>query len=550
MREHKNNKNPRKTHSSVDGIISDGRSIGVPTHKSYSPNRGPSTPSLGSSANASDGFHPSRQSGYSLGGSPEDEETTALMDEPIMLDDIDEDNKPRRRLHKKKSKSRKFFKKTFYALLILILAAGAYFGYKFYTTQHDLLAGGGKAPAVCNANVRASELKGEGDGRVNILILGNGGPEHTDGPDLTDTIIVASIDTINNKAALLSIPRDLWVKIPDVGSKKINEAYYWGKQESDSKNTLDKSKDGIANVDKTLEDVIGVPIHYHILVDFAAFRSTVDAVGGLDINVPADLAVSDRLWDEHTGKNYYLNVKPGLQHFDGQKALFFARSRYTSSGGDFDRSARQRLVIVSLKDKAKSVSTLSNPIKVSNLLDSLGSNVYTDFDSASLKCIYKKINQIPSSQIKSLDLVTPPNDFIAGDNIAGKSVQVPKAGLYDYNDIQAYVRNALRDSFIAKENSSIAVYNATSTTGLAAKKAADLKSYGYNITTVDNATVTNPSKTIIVDLTKGTAKYTRHYLEDRFGVTAQNTIPADLTITPPTGTNFVIILGQDAAINR
>jgi hypothetical protein len=77
-----------------------------------------------------------------------------------------------------------------------------------------------------------------------------------------------------------------------------------------------------------------------------------------------------------------------------------------------------------------------------------------------------------------------------------------------------------------------------------------LKSYGYNVVTVGNTpTPTNPQKTQIIDLTKGVDKYTKHYLESRYGVTSTTVLPTSLGITPPTGTSFVIIVGEDVAVS-
>jgi hypothetical protein len=94
----------------------------------------------------------------------------------------------------------------------------------------------------------------------------------------------------------------------------------------------------------------------------------------------------------------------------------------------------------------------------------------------------------------------------------------------------------------------VAIYNATSIAGLATKESTLLKSYGYNITTIDSLPkVTDPAKTILVDLSSGVDKYTRHYLEQRLSVAAQTSLPSGLGVTPPTGTKFVIILGKDAS---
>jgi hypothetical protein len=94
----------------------------------------------------------------------------------------------------------------------------------------------------------------------------------------------------------------------------------------------------------------------------------------------------------------------------------------------------------------------------------------------------------------------------------------------------------------------VAIYNATGSGGLATKEANLLKSYGYNVTTIDNApNATDPPSTSLVDLTHGTDKYTLRYLEGRLGVTAAGQVPGGFGIAPPQGTDFVIILGEDAA---
>jgi LCP family protein required for cell wall assembly len=389
-----------------------------------------------------------------------------------------------------------------------------------------------------------SKLKGEGDGRVNVLLLGNGGPGH-EGPDLTDTILLASIDPVNHKTALLSVPRDLWVKIPGDGYQKLNAAYVYGKQQAKGKTEAQKDQAGLDLLDKTLSPILGVPIHYHAVVDFAAFKQTVNAIGGVSFNVPESLYDPTMAWENHG--NSYLAMK-GQQTFNGDKALLYARSRETSS--DFARGQRQRQLIVAIKDKTFSVGTFGNPVKVSNLLNSLGNNVYTDFSLDDMMRLYKIVGKIPSTSISSIDLVTPPHNLLTTGNMNGLSIVQPRAGLFDYEAIQGYVRNALKDSYIAKENAQIAIYNATDVAGMATKQSNYLKSYGYNVVTVGNTpTPTNPSKTQIIDLTKGVDKYTKHYLEGRYGVTSSTTLPPSFGITPPAGTSFVIIVGEDVAVS-
>ncbi|MDB5160661.1 MAG: hypothetical protein JWO96_41 [Candidatus Saccharibacteria bacterium] len=538
MDEHKKFKRPPST-ASIDGFVSDGRILGVPAPKSYRPGN-EATPALGAYANKTDGFHPIRQAPRDVGHTPEAAEAGALLNDPIVLDDIDS-NSRKRRMSKKHPRGMRRLKKAGLVLASFIILGGAYFGIKFYVTERHLFRGGGRAPALSD-NVDISQLKGEGDGRINILLLGIGGPGH-DGPDLTDTLLLVSIDPVNHNVALLSLPRDLWVKIPNNGAQKINAAYPDGKYSSRQKTETGKVQDGLSTLDQTLQPVLGIPIHYHAVVDFAAFKQAVDAVGGVTFNVPETLYDPTIAWENHN--NPYI-ARKGAQTMNGSLALLYARSRETSS--DFARGERQRQLLVALKDKILSVGTLSNPVKVSSLLDSFGNNVYTDLslnDMMRLQTIFKAI---PSGNINSLDLVTPPHNLVTTANMNGLSVVEPRLGFYDYTEIQSYVHNALKDSFIAKENSQLAIYNATSIDGLATTSANKLKSYGYNVVTIDNTpTQTNPATTVIVDLTKGKDKYTKHYLEQRFNVKSVSSLPAGAGITPPAGSSFVIILGRDAA---
>lgn len=533
----------------IDGFISRGRQIGIIPTSSYQPQK-QAAPKVIEPLNygrrSIDGFYSSAAKGgaSTLSHQPEIDEA-ALLDEPIILD---ENTLPRKkryfgRAHPKLHLS---LKRAGQALAALILIVGVYFIAKIIVTEHHLFRGGGGAPALA-ANVDINQLKGEGDGRVNILLLGIGGPGHS-GPDLTDTIIIASIDPVNDKVDLLSIPRDLWVKIPGNGYQKINAAYSDGKSESRAKTLAGKERDGLNLLDQTIEPVIGIPIHYHVVVDFKAFQQVVNSIGGVDANVSEELSANENFWIEGTNQHYQLYVPAGQQHFDGTKALYFARERHNDS--DFVRAQRQRLLLTAIKQKVFSLGTFSNPVKISNLLNSVGDNVYSDFTLNDMTRLYQIIQKVPASKIASVDLVTPPHNFLTTGNMNGLSVVEPRAGLFNYSAITDYIRNTLRDGFLAKENAKLAVYNATDRVGLAGSEAAVLKSYGYKVTTVGNtASVTDPAQTTVIDLTNGEDKYTRHYLERRFGTSATTRIPSSAGITPPAGTNFVIILGNDVNIN-
>lgn len=430
------------------------------------------------------------------------------------------------------------------AAMLLLFAFG--FGY-----LKNIFGGGGGAAAL-HENVDPSKLRGEGDGRVNILLMGRGGPG-AEAPDLTDTIMVVSIDPINNEAGIVSIPRDLYVTVPDVGSMKINEVFYTGKSlilnnspNPESGDVKRQANDkGYELAKATVENVLGIPIHYRSIIDYKGFKEAIDTVGGVEVNVPK--AVKDNM--RFDGQQYTLNVKPGQKHFDGFEALAYARSRYTSENGDFDRAERQRLIVTALKDKVLSTDTFTNPAKVAGLLNNFGSHVQTDFSLSDLNRLREIFGQVDSSKILSIGLVAPPNDYLTTATIGDLSVVLPKAGADNYSAIHKYIRNTLKDGFLKSENANIMILNGTDRVGLATEKAEELRSYGYNVGTVDNAPGGQRyAKTILVDLRDGYKKYTRRYLEQRFGTVAVSSLPDSSIQTG--GADFVIILGSDVSATQ
>lgn len=446
------------------------------------------------------------------------------------------------------SKIRKYSLRSGLVGIALVLLLGGFLFTKGYFKLHKVFKGGGSAAAL-NTNVAPSLLKGEGDGRVNVLLLGRGGEGH-DGADLTDTILLASIDPVNKKAALVSLPRDLWVSTGS-GSSKINAVFAFAKERAMSRGSSKKDAEeaGLNAIQDEVKGILGVPIHYHAMVDFKAFEDAVNTVGGVDITVTPNTAVSEHLWDEMTHRKYFLDVAPGLQHFDGQRALFYARSRHTSPRGDFDRAERQRLLIAAIAKKVASAGTYTNPVKLSNLMDNFGDHVTTDI-SIDDAIRMAKLGKSIGSSFDSVDLADPAKPLFKTGMIGNQSVVLPTAGVGDYSEIQALVRSRLKDGYIAKENASIIVLNGTVAPGLAAQKADELRTYGYNISTVDSAPTSDYENTVIVDLTKGKNKkpYTKNYLEKRFGVKSTTKLP-DTTIKPGTA-SFVIILGQNETLNR
>ncbi|MBC7708281.1 LCP family protein [Polaromonas sp.] len=432
-------------------------------------------------------------------------------------------------------------------VMVLVIASGGLIVSQGWLKARKVFKGGTTSAAALQQDVNPSLLKGEGDGRINILLLGRGGGNH-DAPDLTDTIMLASIDPVNHTATLLSIPRDMWVSVQGAGSMKINAAWETGKYKFLGKITNDNSNPqatlaGFTTVDQAVESVIGVPIHYNVLVDFDAFKQSIDTVGGVTVNVPEDLVDPTMAWEN--GRNPVL-AKAGTQTFDGTHALMYSRSRETSS--DFARGQRQRAVLLALKDKVATLGTLSSPTKLASLANAFGSNVQTDLainDAARLANIVKDVN---NTNVNSIGLADAPNSFVTTANVNGQSVVQPKAGPTNFSLIQNFVRGQLKDPYLSKEQGKIQVYNGTTVPGLAGAQADILTSYGYTITGTGNAPTKGYSQTIIVDLTAGAKKYTKNYLQQRYGVTAVTTLP-DPTIVP-NGADFVIIVGNDTSATR
>lgn len=425
-------------------------------------------------------------------------------------------------------------------LVLLITLSGLLFS-QSYLKMHKVFKGSAGTAAALKTNVKPDLLKGEGSGRVNILLLGRGGGTH-DAPDLTDTIMIASIDPVNKTADLVSIPRDLWVNVSNQGVMKINAAWQSGEFQALGKHQTGSTdpkaiKAGYNTIDSTIKDVTGLNINYHVLVDFEGFRQAIDTVGGVTVNVPADLVDPTMAWENH---NDPVLARAGIQQMDGVKALLYARSRETSS--DFARSERQRAILIALKSQVMTLSTLSNPVKLSKLISAFGNSVQSDLSISNVNRLYAIMKGVDNTKINSVSLVDAANPLVTTGNINGQSVVIPKAGLYKYGDIQTYLRTKLQDPYIQKEKAKILVLNGSSAPGLAATKADELKTYGYNVIGTGNTPTQTWTKTTLIDLTH-TKKYTKNYLEQRFGQYAANSL-GDTSI-PTQGADFVIILGSD-----
>ena len=230
-------------------------------------------------------------------------------------------------------------------------------------------------------------------GRTNILILGKGGQGH-EAPDLTDTIIFASIRHTEPSVTLISLSRDLW--IPELRAK-LNSTYYWGNQ---------RQKDGGLILAKaTVEQIVGTHVHYGVVIDFSGFKKIIDKLGGIEVEVERSFVdkkypLPGRENDECDGVDpeflcRYETIEfiAGKQLMDGETALKFARSRNAEGdeGTDFARAARQQKVIAGIRSKALSREIIMNPKKVFSVLRSVQESVETDIDPSAFAIFARRI---------------------------------------------------------------------------------------------------------------------------------------------------------------
>lgn len=271
----------------------------------------------------------------------------------------------------------------------------------------------------------------------NILIGGIGGAGHP-GWELTDSIIVASLNYDQKTVTLLSVPRDLFVAHSKNSAWKINSLYPIGQ----------KNGEGINYLAGKISQITGQEIHHYVVIDFYGFKKIVDALGGVTVNVP------NKIYDrEYPNENWWYEVfslNAGVQNLDGATALKFVRSRHSTS--DFDRSSRQQLLLRAMKDKALSLGIITSPTKIWEIIESVKSSLSTDLtvgDIVDMALYFKDIDNDNIIMYSINDqcnwaclawafLYTPPMALFGG-----QWVVIPewatKSSLSKYDSIRRYV---------------------------------------------------------------------------------------------------------------
>ena len=341
------------------------------------------------------------------------------------------------------------------------------------------------------------------DGRLNILLLGVGGDGH-DGPLLTDTIILASLDRQNKRIGLLSIPRDLAYPLGGGRFEKINAVNAYAEK--------DHPGEGAKYTAEAFHKLLDMRIDRVIRIDFKGFEKFVDALGGLDINVERSFSDNSFPTDDDGPDPFMwtsVSFTKGPQHMDGHRALTYVRSRHGTNGegSDFARSRRQQIVLDAIRTKLFSLGTLGNPRKITELWTALSSNIQTDITAwDALKLLPLALN-FKDTAIKSNVLSDAPDGELIATNVEGSFMLFPKKP--DWSEI----RSMAADPFVTKEEIakqnrpaeplSLEIKNGTLRTGFAAQVSAKLEALGYTVEATGNAAHRGYEKTVIFDLTNG-----------------------------------------------
>lgn len=331
---------------------------------------------------------------------------------------------------KPKKKLNRWQKILLWVLLVLIVGGIASFGYAVYKTNQSLsniTSGNSSLLQVAKTllpGAPTTELKADADGRTNVLLLGMRGVNDPNGGLLSDSIIVVSIQQVTKQIAMVSIPRDLLVTVDGYGASKLNAVHALGYKESPEKGLL-YSMDVVS-------EITGMPIHYGVSVDFTSFKGIIDALGGITVDAATDF------YDP----NYEggIRVSQGLNDLNSDRALKYVWARLSTN--DFDRSRRQREVLVAIKNKAEETGALTNPVFLFKTLDSLGSHVRTTATVEEMKVGLEKVQEYNLETIiqKGYDTSIDGPFTSETDPILGYII-IPRAGRKDFSDFQEDVQS-------------------------------------------------------------------------------------------------------------
>lgn len=376
-------------------------------------------------------------------------------------------------------------------LIVIAIAVGGYIGVKALIAGGKMFSGG-----LINL-VQKAPLKEDANGRSNILIFGTSedsqGGEHP-GAELSDSIMMVSLDQGEGVASMVSVPRDFWVELDnpcDVGYEaKINTVYMCAAGESGDVQA------GAQALQKKVGEVLGFEIHYYAQVNYKVLSDVVDAIGGVDVTIetedPRGIYDPNFDWMCNHQCNLVKYANGEVAHLDGQRALALARARnaqggYGLPGGNFDRERNQQKIIKAIQEKAVSAGTLSDVGKVTSLIEALGDNLKTNFETKEVRTLIDLAREIGGEKLTAVPLDTEGEAVVTVGDYYGQSIVRPVYGIYDYSDIHTYLRGKILNAGESSRQVTVSVYNASGITGLAQQVADELEMQGLTVFTVGNA---------------------------------------------------------------
>lgn len=304
----------------------------------------------------------------------------------------------RKNYKKKKKKKKSVLKRLLGFFLFLLLIVGGYIGYVTYSALNAANDSYNELDRGEKSKMRDEAVAIDKD-PVSILMLGVENYSSGGQGGRADTIIVATLNPKDKSMKMLSIPRDTRIYDEEAGHYlKINSTYNEGKE-----HTIE-----------AVENFLDIPIDYYVEVEFKGFKSIVDELGGVTVDVPFDFY--EKSDDPERGRIYF---KKGQQTLDGEEALAYARMRKRDPQGDFGRNKRQQQVISAAIDKMLSPSMV---FKVDDIADAVGDNVQTNIRVSKALGLQKYYKNFSSNNIDKLAL-----DYETGETqtIGGASYYIP-----------------------------------------------------------------------------------------------------------------------------
>ncbi|MCM3574128.1 MULTISPECIES: LCP family protein [Mesobacillus] len=285
----------------------------------------------------------------------------------------------RRSLLKKRKKRRRIVSTVLFVVLFTVLTAGGY-GAFLYNKAQSVIDDSYK-PLDRQSDKRDKQVNPDVD-NISVLFVGIDDSEarNFESASRTDALMLATLNEKDKSIKLLSIPRDSLVYIPSKGYEdKINHAY---------------GKGGITSTIETVEELLDVPVDYYVQMNFEAFIDVVDALDGIEVEVPFELHEKDS-----TDRNGAVYLKPGLQTLDGEEALALARTRKLDN--DIERGKRQQEILKSIMKKAASAKSIT---KYSDVMEAVGDNMQTDLSFSEMKALVDYATAGSSLDVETMSL--------------------------------------------------------------------------------------------------------------------------------------------------